>query len=347
MEDLRIKLGSIAIYGAGNFGHKLMNILEWVDIVPKCFVQTDKDGQIVLDGIPIISVDEMVVTQEEYLVLIAIADKKARENVRNILKEKNYNMSLVYDMSSFIIDNKQHFYDGVINSSNECLLCGNKIIKFEAAGERNPIFLKKKIIGGGFRKNAVCPCCGSIDRNRWVFWVLKNHTDIFLKECTVVHFAPEQQIRNKLESSVNCDYYPGNVIRGGGLHKIDVTDIPYVDKFADYIIINHVMEHVADEEKAIKEMKRILKNDGKIIMSFPISMEQNTFENKAIVSEEDRDKYYGQKDHVRLYGMDYKERFENYGLIIKIFSPKDYFNDADIEKYGLLKDDILMLCSKI
>ena len=321
----------IAIYGAGIFGHKLLQILKKANIKIDCFVQTEKGEQIEVEGLPILSLDELLSEKGEYIILIAISDKGVRQEVQDVLKDKNFNMSFVYDMCSFINDNSEYI-NYKYNGSKMCWLCGNSIEKFGVAGENNSIFSEKKIIGGGYRKNAVCPCCGSLDRTRWGYWVLKNYTDVFEKECTVIHFAPEKQIQVKLENSDNCDYYAG--------------DMPYADKMADYIIINHVLEHVTDEKKAVNELIRVLKDDGKIIMSFPISMTQKTFEDDTIVSEEDRDKYYGQKDHVRLYGIDYKERFEQYGLKIKVFSPKDCFTDCEIEKYGLIKEDILMLCSK-
>lgn len=335
----------IAIYGAGNVGQKLLQILRKANIKIDCFVQTKKGGQIEAEGLPILSLDELLSEKEKYIIFIAISDKGVRQEVQDVLKDKNFNMSFVYDMCSFINDNSEYI-NYKYNGSKRCWLCGNSIEKFEAAGENNPIFLDKKILGGGYRKNVVCPCCGSLDRTRWVYWVLKNYTDVFEKECTVIHFAPEKQIQVKLENSDNCDYYAGDICRAKGLHKIDVTNMPYADKMADYIIINHVMEHVEDEKKAVSELMRVLKDDGKIIMSFPISMIQKTFEDVAIVSEEDRDKYYGQKDHVRLYGIDYKERFECYGLEIETFSPRDYLLPDSIEQYGLISGDILLKCSK-
>ncbi len=336
----------IAIYGAGQFGHRLLQLLRKANIAVACFVQTAKSGQTVLEGLPVMSVDELFEMQESCVIFIAIADLKVRQKVINILREHGYNLSLVFDMYSFIITNREREYYSY-TGSRECILCGNRVEKFRAAGESNPIFAEKKIIGGGYRENAVCPCCGSLDRTRWVYWVLKNYTKILEKECTAIHFAPEKQIQIKLEDSDNCDYYAGDVVRTSNLHKIDVTNIPYADKIADYIIINHVMEHVTDEKRAINELKRILKDDGKIIMSFPISMKQKTFEDSSIISDEDRVRYYGQKDHVRLYGTDYKERFEQYGLDIKVFSPKDFLTNEDIEKYGLIREDILLVCSKL
>lgn len=336
----------IAIYGSGEMGHRLLKLLNKANIEADCFVQTDKKGSIALEVLPIISIKELFETKGNYIILIAIANLKARQAVMNMLREHNYNLSLVFDMYSFIITNSEREYYSY-TGSKECILCGNRVEKFGAAGESNPIFTEKKIIGGGYRENAVCPCCGSLDRTRWVYWVLKNYTKILEKECTVIHFAPEKQIRIKLEDRDNCDYYAGDVARTSNLHKIDVTNIPYADKVADYIIINHVMEHVTDEKRAINELRRILKDDGKILMSFPISMKQKTFEDSSIISDEDRDRYYGQKDHVRLYGTDYKERFEQYDLDIKVFSPKDFLTNEDIEKYGLIEEDILLLCSKL
>ena len=345
LEELKLK-HKIVIYGAGDFGQKLEHILRKMKAELECFVQTEKGEQTEIGKLPVLSLDELIAMRKEYFVFIAINDKKVRHAIRVALRDKNYNMSLVYDMSSFIIDNKHQFYNGE-KGTNECLLCGNKNIKFKAAGERNPIFLEKKIVGGGYRESVVCPCCGSSDRSRWAYWVLKNQTNIFEEECTVLHFAPEKQIQEKLQDNENCDYYAGDICRVGDLHKIDVTDIQFTDNIADYIIINHVMEHISEEGKAVSELKRVLKENGKIIMSFPISMIQKTFEDKTIISEKAREEYYGQKDHVRLYGIDYKERFENYGLDIKVFSPKEYMSDKEIEKYGLIREDILLICSKL
>ena len=60
------------------------------------------------------------------------------------------------------------------------------------------------------------------------------------------------------------------------------------------------MEHVEDEAQAFGELRRVIKPDGKMIFSVPVTMETETIEIEGICSDEDREKYYGQKDHVRL-----------------------------------------------
>ena len=60
----------------------------------------------------------------------------------------------------------------------------------------------------------------------------------------------------------------------------------------------------------------------------------------------DREKEYGQKDHVRLYGRDFLDRFKNYGFNIKSYSPRNHFNSTMINKYGFIPDDIIMVLQK-
>ena len=97
------------------------------------------------------------------------------------------------------------------------------------------------------------------------------------------------------------------------------------------------MEHVADEAQAFGELKRVMKPDGRMIFSVPVTMETETIEIEGICSDEDREKYYGQKDHVRLYGRDYKERIESYGWEVQQYTPECMVSMSEIEKFGYIK----------
>lgn len=335
-----------AIYGAGEFGKRLFKILklggEKIDI----FVQTNLNENINIEGIDVISYKDFIEIEEPYLVYIAINDEKTVENIKDRFRTDNFDMSKVLNMQSFIKQN----YDLLFEiGDKKCLLCGHSVTRFLPGGEKNDIFLKKNIIGGGYRENAICPICGSLDRTRWVYWVLKNFTNLFMEENRVIHFAPEIYLRKQLEENKDCDYYPVDIKKmsgGAKVHRVDITSIPFIDNFADYIIVNHVLEHIPDEKTAVSEMKRVLKEKGKIVMSFPISIEENTFEDNNITTDEQREKYYGQKDHVRLYGRDFKKHFESYGFQVDVYSPKDYMELNDIKKYGLLENDTVLICSK-
>ena len=333
------------IYGAGKYGQQLLSIFNFVGISIDSFIQSKQaDEREYVNGLPVLGIEELLEKKEKYLIFIAISDAMVVAEIERLLESRNYDMTYVFDMHGFIDDNENH-RRYVRPGGKECLLCGQQLEKFEGAGEKKEIFLEKKIIGGGYRENAVCPYCGAMDRTRWLYWVIKEQTDMLKRKCTVIHFAPEKSLRKMLVQTPDCDYYPCDFCMEG-LPKVDVTNMIYKDHMADFIIINHVLEHVKNEEKAVSELKRVLKEDGKLIMSFPICTEQKTYEDETVISEADKEKYYGQKDHVRLYGTDFKERFENYGLRVQIYSPKDYLTSTQIERYGLIKDDIIMVCSK-
>ena len=64
----------------------------------------------------------------------------------------------------------------------KCPFCKSSLRKMKPYGINSDVLIKKNIIGGGFRKNAMCPVCLSIDRERLVYLYLKNRTDFFNKK---------------------------------------------------------------------------------------------------------------------------------------------------------------------
>lgn len=149
-----------------------------------------------------------------------------------------------------------------------------------------------------------------------------------------------------IRQNILCDYYAGDIELGKTNHKIDLTDIQFRNYFFDYIIANHVLEHIKDIGLAFKEIKRVLKKDGKLVISFPICTELCTREEKEDLTEKERLEQFGQEDHVRLFGYDYKIYIEKYGFDVKVLSPKNILEGAVIKKYGLIGDDVILICSK-
>jgi len=130
--------------------------------------------------------------------------------------------------------------------------------------------------------------------------------------------------------------------------KIDITDIKFENNFFDFIICNHVLEHVKDDKKAIRELFRVLKTNGEAILQVPISKySKETLEDSSIITLEEREKIFGQKDHVRIYGKDYQKRLENAGFVVNLYDIKKDLNIRNTEKYGLNKEEILYIGKKI
>lgn len=97
----------------------------------------------------------------------------------------------------------------------------------------------------------------------------------------------------------------------------------------------------------MKELWRVLKPGGWAIMQVPIDLNrEQTYEDPAIKSPEDRKRFFGQEDHVRWYGLDYKDRLELAGFRVKVDSyVKELGNDA-IKKYSLRETENIYFCAK-
>ena len=138
-----------------------------------------------------------------------------------------------------------------------------------------------------------------------------------------------------------------DIVSPSTMVKMDITDIKLPNDQFDCILCYHVLEHIPDDEKAMKELFRILKPGGWAILQSPIDRDrEKTFEDSNILSPEERKRAFGHRDHVRIYGRDYKERLSRAGFNIR---PIDYIRNLQsnvIKKYGLLEDEIIYFCTK-
>lgn len=132
------------------------------------------------------------------------------------------------------------------------------------------------------------------------------------------------------------------------MEKIDITDIPYADNTFDVIICSHVLEHIPEDRKAMLELFRVLKKGGWAILQVPLDSTRNvTFEDPNITNPKEREKYFGLRDHVRIYGLDYKNKLELAGFRVKVDKYAESLGTQIIEKFGLLKDEDIYFCEKI
>ena len=122
----------------------------------------------------------------------------------------------------------------------------------------------------------------------------------------------------------------------------------FKDEYFDLIICNHVLEHIEDDKSALNEMYRILKYNGISILQVPINVKrENTFEDLSIKSKIQREKYFGQYDHVREYGLDFKDRVEQAGFKVEMINYSKKISQDLVIKYGLMKDDLIPIGKKL
>lgn len=223
---------------------------------------------------------------------------------------------------------KKFFYDG---KNVFCPICGGSYKRFSDS------------MG---RPGAKCPVCESKERHRFLWLYLKNKTGIFSggQKISLLHFAPEAKIQDILRSWSNIYYVSADIESDLAMLKMDITDIIFKDDCFDLILCSHILEHIVDDKKAMKELHRVLKPNGKMLLQIPVCGDK-TFEDFCVISEKDREAVFGQKDHVRIYGSDIIDRLKESGFSLRIEYVKD-LDDSTIQKFGLKRDENLYICEK-
>jgi len=195
--------------------------------------------------------------------------------------------------------------------------------------------------------NRLCPKCLSLERHRLIWLFLNQKTEFFKAPLKVLHIAPEQPFLERFKSLKNLKYTTADLLSPIADVKMDIREMPFDDNSYDALICNHVLEHIDDELKATKEIYRVLKPGGWAILQVPLDTAlDETFEDYSITSPKEREKHFGQYDHVRLYGKDYAQRLEKSGL--KVFPDKlvEEIGEELADRYRLDKTELLYFCKK-
>ena len=208
----------------------------------------------------------------------------------------------------------------------------------------------RKFISYGYnkvRKNALSPSTYSLERHRMLWLYLKNETEIFSRKIKLLHFAPEPAFHGIFKKSNNISYDTIDLNSPLAKIKADICNLPLEDNTYDFILCNHVLEHIDDDIKAMSELYRVLKKGGIGIFQIPIDINRDkTFEDSSIKNPKERNKVFGQYDHVRIYGTDYYDRLRSVGFSVEQVKYSDNLTKDEIKKYCLSSTEIIPVCKK-
>ncbi len=224
------------------------------------------------------------------------------------------------------------FYHG---NQVECPVCGSHFRKFLPYGRTNP------------RENALCPNCLALERHRLMWLYLKRKTDFFTAPHKLLHVAPEHCFIDRFEHMKNLEYVTADIESPLAKVKMDIHQIPFAENTFDVAFCNHVMEHVDNDIRAMSELYRVLKPGGWAIIQSPMDITRaTTLEDPAIQSEADREKYYWQADHQRLYGNDYAQRLAKAGFTVHADPFIKELPAEQVSRYALPEEEIVYFCQK-
>lgn len=234
------------------------------------------------------------------------------------------------------MDNKENnafikVIDNIMKSPEEngyyrlCNICNSRFRIFDSFGKIR-------------KREAICPGCKSLDRHRHLYiHILSIYP--FLENKKILHFSPEKAIKDILLASP-ADYYDADIDPEKATYKEDITNTSFPDNFFDYIFCIHVLEHIPDDIKAMKEMFRILKPGGVAYLSVPL--QKKFVEDLSITDPELREIMFGQKDHVRIYNLDtFRKRLKSCGFNVDNVSYPSNFPE-NIKEAFLLNDRIVL-----
>jgi ubiquinone/menaquinone biosynthesis C-methylase UbiE len=163
----------------------------------------------------------------------------------------------------------------------------------------------------------------------------------------VLHIAPEQCFYSKFKAQKNLEYLTGDLESPLADLHFDLHQIPLENEQFDVVFCNHVMEHVTDPIQCMSELHRVMKTGGWAIMQVPQDFSrETTYEDASITSPEEREKHFWQKDHVRLFGKDYPQWLEKAGFTVDSFDLTKHFSEEVIDKFRLMKGEILYIARK-
>jgi predicted SAM-dependent methyltransferase len=199
-------------------------------------------------------------------------------------------------------------------------------------------------------QNYSCPACDASDRERLILLYLNQLSSSFdpHRRYRLVEFAPSPALRRKLKRNPIFEYRSADLYRKTVDDRIDITNMhPYRDESIDVFICSHILEHVIEDRKAIRELYRVLNKDGFGIVIVPLINGMDwTDEDESVNSRESRFLRYGDGDHVRQYGIrDFQDRLKSAGFEIELIG-QEFFGAEAFRKAGIVQDSVLYVVRK-
>lgn len=197
------------------------------------------------------------------------------------------------------------------------------------------------------RPNVLSPGTLSLERHRLIWLYLKKETEFFQTPSKVLHMAPEKAFISRLKKLSHLDYISCDIESPLADIKADICALPFDDNSFDWILCNHVLEHIPSDTKAMQELYRVLKPGGKALLQVPLDPKRDTtFEDNSITDKATRTKIFGQYDHVRVYGKDYFEKLRAIGFRVNELQFGKTLSEEERTRYAIVKTEYIPVCER-
>ena len=199
------------------------------------------------------------------------------------------------------------------------------------------------------RPNALCWRCGSHERHR-AQWLLLDRLrpELLTDRRALLHFSPEWCLRRRFAALPLLRYVTSDLDPAQDADlRLDITRLDLPDSAFDAVICSHVLEHVADDASAMRELRRITAPGGWCLVMVPLDLHrEQTYEDPSIVDPRERERAFLQHDHVRLYAPDIAQRLRVAGFGVDVIDVRAELGDEAM-RYGLNASDLVFLCRTV
>lgn len=183
-----------------------------------------------------------------------------------------------------------------------------------------------------------CPNCGSADRERAFALVMKKILDAD-KKIRILDIAPRTCLSDFIKKNFPCaDYKTADLFMENVDYKLDIMDMKEIASGSiDFFICSHILEHVSDDLKAMRELRRILSKDGCGIVVVPLDLKRVEIdEDPNCTNVAERWRRFGQNDHVRAYSKaGFLQRLKSVGFTVTQYDKK-FFGAKLMAENGLI-----------
>ena len=215
-----------------------------------------------------------------------------------------------------------------------CPVCRHSVSRFfHFGGANNPVW---------------CPMCESVERMRLNWLYLERDTDLCDgRPKRLLHVAPEVNLAQLFQTLPNLERITMDLeVRPGVMLRSNLTELAFPDASFDLIYCSHVLEHVEDDARAMREMHRVLKPGGWAMLLVPPIRRDHTVEDPSITDRVGRHRRFGHPEHVRRYGRDYRDRLTAAGFRVTALSAKDLVGEENLVRYGVDNGDEVFRCDR-
>jgi SAM-dependent methyltransferase len=215
-------------------------------------------------------------------------------------------------------------------STVRCPLCGNGFDRFKDDWNR---------------PDALCWRCGSHERHRAQWLLFERRPELLREAASLLHFSPEWCLRERLSRRPGLRYVTTDLDPGQDVDlRLDVTALDLPDGAFDAVVCSHVLEHVPDDARAMRELRRITARGGWCLIMVPIDLTRAaTYEDPSITDPAARERAFLQHDHVRLYAPDIADRLRAAGFGVEVVDMVSELG-SDAQTYRLNASDLVFLC---